>query len=449
LDLPAKYDLAVEGGTYLTFDKQATIIHDGVMLVNKGLISFVGPAAKAPAYRAETVIKANGRHILPAFFNQHTHLSLSLYRGLGADLKLHDWLERVIWPLEAAYCNPGNVYLGSALSLIEMIRNGTGTIANMDFHSLAVGKAAEESGLRVFLGEGLFDDKTPSAETPRENFDYTIDLINKYSDNELISIYITPHAPFSCSEDLYARSGELGRKWNIPVCSHLCETNREVEFIREKYGVSPVEYLERTGILNSHFIAIHGVHFNNKDIEMLASRDVSVIHNPHSNMVLGSGLSHVTELIKKGIKVGIGTDSAASNNNLSILRELQTAYLVHKGVNHDPTLLPAYRVLELAVKAGYEIYRMEGLGMLKAGYKSDFTIIDLGSVHNLPVIDPYSSIVSSSHSSDIESLVVNGKIIMKDRKILTLDEESIIKEAKQFGKKLAVSLPDAGRLKKK
>ncbi len=422
-------------------DPENPVIQDGILLARAGKIEFIGSPKDSPDYQAKKTIFAGSRYILPPFFNQHTHLSLSLYRGLGTDLRLHDWLQRVIWPLEKAYCNPENVYLGALLSLVEMIKNGTGTLADMDFHSLAIGKAVSESGLRAFLGEGLFDEATPSAKTPSDTFEYSANLISRYADDELISVYLTPHAPFSCSPELYEKTGEKARKWNIPVCSHVSETQQEVENIRTKYGISPVELLERTGVLDDHFIAVHGIHLNEKDIEILVRKKVSVIHNPHSNMVLGSGVCPVPQLISCGVKVGLGTDSAASNNHLSMLRELQTACRIHKGYNHDPEILLSRKLLEMATLSGHEIYRMKFSGKLKQGFKADFQIIDLSSIHNQPVIDPVISLVNSMHNRDIMTLVVNGQLIMEDREVLTLDEKLIIKEAMKFGKKVLYSFP--------
>ncbi len=422
-------------------DSNVPLIENGVLLVNSGRIEFIGSRKDSPHYHARKTINADGRFILPPFFNQHTHLSLSLYRGLGTDLHLHDWLQKVIWPLEKSYCIPENVYLGALLSLVEMIRNGTGMLANMDFHSMAIGKAITEAGLRGFLGEGLFDESTPSAKTSDDTFEYSAKMHSVYADNELISIYLTPHAPFSCSPELYAKTGEIARKWNIPVCSHVCETRQEVESIRSNYGISPIELLERTGVFEDHFILIHGVHLDQKDIKILAKYNVPVIHNPHSNMALGSGACPVPQLLSKGVKVGLGTDSAASNNQLSMLRELQTAYLIHKGINHDPGILTAAKLLEMATLNGAEIYRMNSLGLLKKGFKADFQIIDLSSIHNQPVIDPVISIVNSMHNHDIMTLVVNGQVLMEERKILTLNEEMILSEARKFGKKLKHSFP--------
>ncbi len=435
------FDLALVGGTILSMDDENNIIHDGLILIKSGYIEFIGPGNEAPEFEALKTIYTDGKHILPAFFNQHTHLSLSLYRGLGTDLSLHNWLQKAIWPLEQAYANPDNVYLGSILSLIEMIRNGTGTIADMDFHSLAVGKAVEESGLRAFLGEGLFDGKTPSSNSAQETFDYTQEMISKHADNELISIYLAPHAPFSCSPELYEKTGDLARKWNIPVCSHVSETKHEVDLIKSKYGLSPVKLLERTGVFKDHFILVHGVHLDDDDIHTLAANKVPVIHNPHSNMVLGSGLCPVKDLSKHGVKIGIGTDSAASNNHLSMLRELQTAYLIHKGINHDPTLLPAKKVVEMATKSGYEIYRMRELGQLSSGFKADLQVIDMSSIHNQPVNNPFFSLVSTANTNDIRTLIVNGKLIMEDKKILTIDEELVFSEAKKFGLGVRESFP--------
>lgn len=422
-------------------DSENPHIQDGLLLIRSGKIEFIGTRGDIKNYKAAKTIYAKGKYLLPPFFNQHTHLSLSLYRGLGTDLHLHDWLEKAIWPLEKKFSTPDNVYLGSLLSLVEMIKNGIGTLADMDFHSKYVGKAVDEAGVRAFLGEGLFDDPTPSQNTPDETFAYTAELIQTYSGNELISIYLTPHAPFSCSPELYERSGEIARKFGIPVCSHICETKQEVDTIRSKYGMSPVELLDRTGVFDDHFIAVHGVHLSEKDIDIFGRKGVSVIHNPHSNMVLGSGLCPVPELLSKGVEVGIGTDSAASNNHLSMLREMQSAYRIHKGVNHDPTILPAAKVLEMGTKTGHDIYRMNLSGQFKKGYLADFQIIDLDSIHNQPVIEPENSILNSMANHDIITLVVNGKIIMEDREIKTLDEKLILSEARKFGKKVMHSFP--------
>lgn len=435
------YDLAVEGGKVYTFGPDKSIIEDGLLLVSNGKIAFIGPLSKAPDYKAQKHISAKGRIILPPFFNQHTHLSPSLYRGLGTDLHLHDWLNKVVWPLEKKYCNPENVYLGSLLSLVEMIKSGTGAIANMDFHNKAAGRAIQEAGIRALLGEGLFDESTPSATNAEETFEYTKQLINDYADNELIDIYLAPHAPFSCSPELYEKTGELARKWNIPVGTHLCETSKEVSDIRKQYGLSPVGLLNRTGVLDNHFIAYHGIHINDNDIDILSEKEVSVIHNPHSNMALGSGICPVQKLLARGIKVGIGTDSAASNNSLSMLRELQTTYLIHKGVLRDPTFLSAGMVLEMAAKTGHEVYRMADPGGLVEGNKADFMILDLNSSHNLPIIDPLESIVCSAHSNDVQTLVVDGRIIMEDRRLMTLDEDLLLKEARKFGDVLRKDFP--------
>ena len=439
-DIPT-YDLAVRGGFILNPGDDPGIIPESLVLVKNGIIDFAGPLIKAPAYKADKIISANGKYVMPPFFNQHTHLSPSLYRGLGTDLHLHDWLNQVIWPLEKKYCNPDNVYLGTVLSLIESIKSGTGTLANMDFHNASAGKALSQAGIRGLLGEGLFDEATPSSNRPDDTFLYTEQLIKDYKDNDLISLYLAPHAPFSCSPVLYEKTGELARKWNIPVGTHLCETIVEVDNIKSKYGLSPVELLDRTGVFDHHLVAYHGIHIDEKDIEILYRKDVSVVHNPHSNMALGSGICRVPELLSRGIRVGLGTDSASSNNHLSMLRELQTAYLIHKGVNRDPALLPARTVLHMAGAAGYEIYRMEDLGRLAEGFKADLMIMDLNSSHNLPVIDPFGSIVSSSHSNDVISLMVNGRMIMEDRKLLTLDEDLYLKEARIFGDRVKQDFP--------
>ncbi len=376
---------------------------------------------------------------MPAFFNAHTHLSLSMYRGLGTDLHLHDWLSKVIWPLEKQFCNPDNVYLGSCLSLLEMIKSGTATLADMNFFSGHAAKAIDESGLRGFIGEALFSTSTPSIRDPLDGFNVASALNEKYAGHPMIHPYLVLHAPFTCSAELYRQAGLLGKKWGVKVCSHVSETRSEVDQIRSRYGKTPVAWLEETGVLDSDFIAIHMVHATDEDIDILAKCNAGVIHNPHSNMLLGSGISPVNKMIDKGIRVGLGTDSASSNNSLSILSELQTAARLHKVAAMDPSVLSARHALQMATSINADIFGLTGTtGTLAKGYSADLLIINTNAANMLPVYDHYAQIVYSMENRNIESLVVNGSVVMEDRKILTLDEEVILREVEKWTKSVSV-----------
>jgi 5-methylthioadenosine/S-adenosylhomocysteine deaminase len=434
------YDIAIKGGFCLTLDENDTQISNPLILINKGIIDFIGEMNDfKEEYVAHKTISGSGRLILPSFINGHTHLSLSLYRGLGTELHLHDWLRKVIWPLEREFCNPDNVYLGSCLSLLEMIKSGTGTVADMDFFSGYVAKALDESGLRGFIGEALFSGPTPSIHDPLDSFEVIRRLHDQFRDHPLIHSYLALHAPFSCSEDLYRHGTELAKELGIRVGSHVAETLYEFDLIRERYGKTPVEWLDAAGVLDSNFIAIHAVHLTEDDIEIMARRNVGVIHNPHSNMMLGSGICPVTSLMEKGIRVGIGTDSASSNNSLSVLTELQTASKLQKLRTLDPSILPAKEVVRMATSVNADILGLGGTtGMLKKGYSADLILMDSDAANMLPVYDHYPQLVYSAENGNIQSLVVHGRIIMEDRKILTLDEDLILKEVIKWTQSVSV-----------
>jgi len=431
-----KVDLAIHGADVLTMNENLDIIHDGLVLIKGKRIEYCGPKLPKSSYVTTKTIEANGSYVLPAFFNQHTHPSLSVYRGLGADLRLKDWLEQVIWPLEKAFCSPDMVYLGTQLSLIEMIRNGTAAAACMDFYTQSVAKAFSEAGVRCFVGEAIFDNPTPSCMTPDDAFGYTAQLKYTWQDSDLISPYLVLHAPFTCEPETMEKGALLSQEEEILVTSHVAETKYELEWTKSRFKMTPVELIDSTGLLDQRFILVHGVHLSDSDIDILVKKDIPVIHNPHSNMLLGSGICRVSELIRKGINVGIGTDSAASNNQLSMLTELQTTSRLQKACYEDPTLLPAAQVIQMATQQGYRNYKISNGGCLEEGQLADLQIISNNRPHNSPSFGAFEHIVYSCHPTDISTLIVNGQVLMEDRKITTLDEEIIIRECKKMAKRV-------------
>ncbi|MBT3244676.1 MAG: amidohydrolase [Bacteroidetes bacterium] len=430
-------DIAITGGDIITMDPDFPLYENGLILVKGHDILYCGKKLESSEYNAAKIISANGSVILPPFFNQHTHPSISLFRGLGADLKLMEWLERVIWPLEKQFCHPDFVYLGTQLSLAEMILNGTGAAAIMDFHCSSVGDAFIDAGIRGFIGEAIFDGPSPSCKNSTEGFAYTEFLLNKFSTEELLDVLLVIHAPFTSSPETYSLAAKKAREWNIISTSHVAETHRELKWSMDKFGKTPVELLENAGIFEDEFVLVHGVHLINNDIEILSRNEIPVIHNPHSNMILGSGICPVPELLRKGVKVGIGTDSAASNNNLSMLREMQTAARLHKVSQLNASELPADQVLKMATSIGYSNYGKSEIGKLKKGWKADLQIIDLTKVHNTPYYNVASALAYSAHPEDINTLIVNGELIMEDRNLLTLDLPLIMKEVRKTAEKIS------------
>ncbi len=438
--MESKFDLALVGGRILTMDADLTEYSDGLILVKGGRIGFIGERRNGPAdYMAAKTIQAGGKIVFPAFFNAHTHLSISLYRGLGGDLRLHDWLERVIWPLESQFCNPDNVYLGSCLSLLEMIKSGTGTLADMNFFSGYAAKAIEESGLRGFIGEALFSSPTPGIADPQDGFSVTEGLIEKFRNHPMLRVYLVLDSPFTCSDDSYRQEALFGQEYGVKICSHVAETRQEFDQFLNLKGMTPVAWLYETGVLSEDFIAIHGVHLTEKDKQLLSDNKVSVIHSPHSNMMLGSGICEVPDLLRRGIRVGLGTDSAASNNGLSMLNELQTTAKLHKMDLLDPSALPARDALRMATTANAGIFGIGSeTGMLAEGYSADLMVIDTSTPNMVPMYDPYAQMVYSMENENILTSVVAGKVLMEDRKILTMDEELILKEVVKWSKNASV-----------
>jgi len=437
---PETVDLAIIGGRCLTLDPDYSEFSDSLILIKNGKISWIGEKREYTGrYQAVRSLQASGKLIIPAFINAHTHLSLSLYRGLGTDLKLHDWLRKVIWPLEKQFCNPDHVYLGSCLSLLEMIKSGTGTLANMDYFPIQGAKAIDESGLRGYIGEALFSTPTPGVADPLDGLGKASEIIDRYKDHQLVHPCMVVHAPFTCSGQLYKEATALAKRSNIKTYSHVAETLQEVDQIIERYQLTPVEWLDSLEVLDSDFIAVHAVHLSDHDKIILAERGVGVIHNPQSNMMLGSGICPVPDLIERGIRVGLGTDSASSNNSLSMLFELQTAAKLHKLSTLDPSILPARQVMSMATSVNADILGLGGeSGHLAAGLSADLMLIDPATPNMIPLHDPYAQIAYSMENRNIESLIVAGRLIMEKRKILTMDEELILKEIKKWMKTSSV-----------
>jgi len=422
------FDVLIKNGTVLTMDSKNSIIKDGLLGIKGDTISYIG---RGPEKRldAKKVIDAKGGIILPGMINGHTHAAMSLYRGLADDLPLMDWLNNYIFPLESKI-NADFVYIGTLLACSEMIMSGTTTFCDMYIFEGDTARAAKATGMRSIVGEVLYDFDSPNYGPVANGLRYTESLIEKWQDDPLVSIAVEPHALFTCSPDLLSAANELALKYNVPLIIHLAETENEVLQVEEKYGKRPVEHLRSLNILGPHLIAAHCVHLNMEDIRLLAKNGVKAIHNPESNMKLASGIAPVPEMISNGVIVGLGTDGCASNNDLDLFSEMDTAAKLHKIDTMDTTVMDAITVLRMSTIDGAKALGIGDItGSLEKGKKADIIIIDVNKPHMVPMYNPYSHLVYSAKGSDVSHTIINGRLVMAERNLLLMNIDEIIKKA--------------------
>ncbi|MEA1876234.1 MAG: amidohydrolase [Bacteroidota bacterium] len=434
-----KYDVWIKNAHVLTMDANFTEYLNTNILIKNGRIEHIGSIDHLTPVEARTIVDASRMILLPPFFNGHNHAAMSLFRGLSNDVPLMTWLNNHIWPAEKKYINAKNVHLGTLISGIEMIRSGTNLFADMYFFEEEVAKASIELGMRCILGEAILDFPTPNSISPSEGLKYTRDLYQNYKSESLVSVSISAHAPYTCSSSVLSSISEVSMDLKIPATIHVSETSQEVTDSMKARGKSPVEYLADLGFFDYHTICYHCIHLSAHDIEILKEKKTSVITLPNSNMQLASGITMVPDLLKSEICLGLGTDGAASNNNMSLLSDMQMMIKIQKLVHNDSTILNAKTALKIATSNGAKAYRMNNdLGSIEIGKFADLQFIDTDSPHMQPLYDPYAQIVYSMHENDVRHLMVNGKFIMKDRVVLNVDEERIIYEALEFARKLNI-----------
>lgn len=412
-------------------------IDEGYLIIEEEIIKELGPG-QAPAGSYDKVIDGRDKVLIPGFINTHTHAAMTLMRGYADDLPLMEWLENKIWPLEAKL-NAEYVYWGSMLAILEMIKSGTTTFNDMYFFMEETARAVQETGIRAVLARGLIG-LGPAAEIGLEE---SRELVKKWhqAGGGRITCMLGPHAPYTCPPDYLKKVIALAGEFNIAIHTHLAETRGEVEDIQRQYAKTPVELMEEAGLFGHTTIAAHCVHLSSGDIKILQRYGVGVAHNPESNMKLASGIAPVPELLAAGIAVGLGTDGASSNNNLDMLQEMRTCALLHKVNTMNPTVLPAYQAIEMATANGAKALGLEKeTGRLKAGLKADLILISLNQAHMRPVHDVVANIVYSAQASDVDTVIINGKIIMENRRIITFDEQEVLEQADRAARQLAASL---------
>jgi 5-methylthioadenosine/S-adenosylhomocysteine deaminase len=435
-------DTLITGGTILTMDDRDTIFTDGALAIDGDAIVALGAKAEIlTACRGRETIDVPRSLILPGLVNGHTHAAMTCFRGIADDMELMDWLNNYIFPAEARNVDPELAYWGSMLACAEMIKSGTTTFSDMYIFEEETARAAKQAGMRCLLGEVLFDFPSPNAKTPAEGLAYTEELIVNWADDPLVNIMVEPHALYTCSPELLKKAKELADRYRVPFATHLLENRGEVKQLEEKCGQRATRFLEEIGVLDERFIAFHCVMMDEEDMRRFADHGCKVVHNPESNMKLASGAAPIPAMLRQGIIVGLGTDGCASNNNLDMFQEMDTAAKLGKVALLDPTVMPARSVLRMATCDGARVLGMGRLiGSLEVGKKADLCIIGMDKPHLTPLYDEYSHLVYSVGGADVDSVLINGKMVMKERRLLTIDEEEAMRRVRGIALRVWESL---------
>jgi 5-methylthioadenosine/S-adenosylhomocysteine deaminase len=437
-----KVDLLVSGGTVITLDGTRRVLEHGTVAVRGERIVAVGAGAElAEKYQAARRIDARGKIVLPGLVNTHNHAPMTLLRGLADDMALMDWLQKFIFPAEAKNVSKEFVESGTALACLEMIRSGTTTYADMYYFEDQVAEVTARAGMRGVLGETILQFPAPDNKTPEEALTYTESFIRRWKGNPLIVPAVAPHAPYTNSAETLKAAKALADRYGVPLTIHISETQDEVRQIREKYGVTATQWLDQLGVLGPNVFLNHGVWLTEQDLAIIKLRGAAVTHNPESNMKLASGTAPVVRMLALGIPVGLGTDGAASNNNLDMFEAMDFTAKLHKLITMNPAALPAQTVVEMATLGGARALGLEKeLGSLEAGKRADIILVDTGAAHAQPLFNVYSQLVYSLKGSDVTTSIINGKVVMLDRRVLTLDEKQILEKVREMRRRILASL---------
>ena len=430
--------LLVVGGTVVTQNPAHQIFAPGAVAINASEIVDVGtPEAMALKYRSVDTITVRDQIILPGLINTHTHAPMVMYRGLADDLALMDWLNKYIFPAEAKTVSPEMVRIGTRLAALEMIESGTTTFADMYYFEDVIARTTREAGLRGVLGETIIQFPVADAKTPAEGLARAERYIREFKDDPLVTPAVAPHALYTNDRATLVAAAELGRRFGVPVLIHLAETEDEVRIAREQYKLSPVASLDSIGFFGPRTLAAHGIWVSDDDIAILKRRGVGVSHNPESNMKLASGAAPVTKYVKAGVALGLGTDGAASNNDLDMFEAMRQASFLAKHAEHDPTAVSARTALDLATIGGARALGMEGrIGSIEAGKRADLITVAMNSARQTPMYDPVSHLVYVTRGDDVRTTIVDGKILMRNRQVKTLDAAAVIAEANRLAQKV-------------
>jgi 5-methylthioadenosine/S-adenosylhomocysteine deaminase len=436
-------DLLIDGGLVVTMNDERDILERGSVAIRGDCIHAVGRQEDLNGcFTARSVIDASSCAVIPGLINSHTHAAMTLFRGLADDLPLMAWLEGYIFPVEA-HLSAEWVRWGSLLACAEMLLGGTTTFCDMYLFEEQVARAARDAGIRAVVGEVLYDFPSPNYGELKDGFRYTESLIKRWEGDPLVKIIVEPHAAFTCSPDLLKKARELANDHGVLLKIHLAETKDEVKRVEERFGRSPVRHLDHLGVLAGPTVAAHVVWVDEEEMRIIRDRRVGVAHNPESNMKLASGVAPVPRMISMGILVALGTDGCASNNDLDLFREMDTAAKLHKVFEKDSTAMDAQTVFNMATRMGAQVMGMDKeVGSLEPGKKADIALVDLRQPHLVPRYHILSHLVYSARASDVRTVIVNGKVVVENRTLKTVNVQEIIGKVQEIaGKIRAIVLP--------
>jgi 5-methylthioadenosine/S-adenosylhomocysteine deaminase len=436
-------DVILTGGSVATMNDDFELFTPGAVAVRAGFVEAVGLADQiVAAYTAGEVVDCSGCAVIPGLINAHTHASMTLLRGVADDLRLDVWLMGYMMPVEQAFVRPDFCWLGTQLACAEMIRSGTTCFADMYYYEEAVADAAAQAGLRAICAETVLRFPTPDALSYDEGLEHARDFILRWKGHPLIMPAVGPHAPYTTTAELLRACAQMALEFDVPLHIHIAETAQEVEEHRDEYGMPMVPWVKKQGILEAKVTAAHCVHVDEGEMHTMLHHGVGVAHNPTSNLKLASGFAPVVHMLELGLNVGIGTDGPASNNDLDMWEEMRLAALLAKGVNSDPTALPARQALAMATIGGARaLHVSEAIGSLEPGKRADIDIVDLCTLHNTPRFerDPealYAQLVYATKGSDVRDVMCQGRWLMRERKLLTLDEQTLAAEATAIARRI-------------
>ena len=428
-------EIIIEGGTLLSMvDGQLPLQDVSIVIRGNRIADIRVRDPQSPRPRNAQFIDARETIVMPGLVNAHGHTAMTLFRGLADDLPLKEWLFERIFPAEATHLKKETVYWGSLLGCVEMIASGTTTISDGYFFQDATAEAFERAGMRALVGQGIIDFPAPGVPDPRENLNVGKKFIEKWMNvSDRIQPGLFCHSLTTCSESTLQGAMEISEEFSLPLQIHLSETSQEVTEVFSNTGRRPAFYLDDIGVANKHLIAVHAVHLDEPEMHLLAERKTRIVHVPESNMKLASGAAKTSQMLKLGLKVALGTDGCASNNNLDLFQEMGTAAKLGKVSTSNPVNMDAATVLKMATVWGAEVLGLErDIGTIEVGKKADIIIIDLEKPHLVPLYSPFSSLVYSANGADVRDVIINGQILMRDRKFQTIDTDQIMAEVKSI-----------------
>ena len=436
-------DLIVKGDYVVSMDEAATVYENGAVAIDEGLILAIGPAADILAgYSAAQILNGDDRIVMPGLINGHSHAAMTLLRGVADDLALMDWLNNYIFPAEVEFVDPEFVRIGTELACWEMIRGGTTTFVDMYYYPDTIAEVVDSCGMRALISATVIDQRSPDAENADDSIQKGIGFIERWQGkNDRITPIFGPHANYTLNKEKLAATRAAAMKFGVPISIHLSESPFEVQYSKDTYGTTSINMLESIGFFDGPTIAAHVVWPMQEEIPILVERKVGVIHNPTSNMKIASGIAPITEMLAAGVRVGIGTDGAASNNDLDLWEEMRLASLLQKVDRMDPEALSATTVLTMATRGGATAIGLgDSIGSLEVGKKADLIQVAFDDVHHVPTYDVVSHLVWVTDEQDVATVVVDGQVLMEDKEMLTIETDRVAAEATALAAKIQAAL---------